>query len=143
MQYIDPLNIQCKHCKNFRNYSLIELKKTNVCCKFCGESLAYVNFEMEAKQKELVIEMWPGNFIFDGFDAFDLDLELISESEFDNIKNISDLIEVITSNIDSDKNVEDYFVSLNILEPLLKCNNYKDVFLMDLSEVARFTCTNE
>jgi hypothetical protein len=131
--YQDPLNIQCNYCKKYSERYISDLKEHDVCCKFCGENISYIWAEMEQHRKSHIINMWPSNFIFESFDAFDIDIDTVTEKDFDQINTLSDLVSYIVRNEKNVDIVEKYLLSLKIFECI---SNKKDIFTINLLDLA-------
>jgi len=137
MQYIDPLPALCESCQTKSDYSVADLLAYKAKCIQCGKVLENVANVMHETNKAHKLETWPMHFIFDALEVFEVDIDDLSDEEFDAVKTIQDLVQLIEKI--KDKNITEQIPSMKTLQPILnkiKLNQLLKYQLEDLALIA-------
>ncbi|MDH5182214.1 MAG: hypothetical protein OEZ39_02630 [Gammaproteobacteria bacterium] len=127
MQYMDPFTAECEHCGYTDKYDLEELQKYQSHCKKCNLILKQTADQMHKNMKAHDLELWPTHLIFEAFDVWGGDIDSVTDSEFDAVETVFDLLTLVQSKLNMAgypqiselPMVKDYVVSCN-QESLLK-----------------------
>lgn len=92
MKFIDPFPTTCEFCDEKGLYPLKELLVYEAHCKICGKKLIEGPLGMHKGRRSVAIELWPINLIWEACEEFDLDLDCISDEEFDSMCLLKDFI---------------------------------------------------
>ena len=90
MQFIDPLTAQCEFCSSISKYPVKDLLNSSATCTNCMKILIETPLIMKKSMRQHAMDMWPIIFIFDACEMMDLDLDNITDEDFDNVVYISD-----------------------------------------------------
>ena len=95
MQFMDPHPTQCEFCQTTFHYPVKDLLAYKTKCLQCGKSLKDSADEMHRTLKVHRIKTWPMHFIFDGIEVFEVDIDALTDAEFDAIKTIQDFVQLV------------------------------------------------
>ncbi|WP_428820141.1 hypothetical protein [Microbulbifer sp. MCCC 1A16149] len=95
MEFIDPFPTKCEFCNESNIYPVKELLAYKAICKSCGSKLIDGPLEMHKGKRSVAIELRPATLIWEACEKFDLDLECISDEEFDDMRLVSDFLKNI------------------------------------------------
>ena len=90
MQYADPFSVKCEKCGFEAQYPLDNVLKFSVDCIKCGFKLRESAEIMHHNSKLHRTSLWPTHFIFDGFEFFNVDIDDVTDDEFDSINTLQD-----------------------------------------------------
>lgn len=90
MQYSDPFSVECEKCGFESQYPLDNVLKFSVDCKSCGFRLKKCAVVMHDSIRSHNTSLWPAHFIFDGFEVFGVDIDDVTDDEFDSINTLRD-----------------------------------------------------
>lgn len=92
MQFIDPYPVVCERCDYKAGYPVDDLLKYKAVCGQCGTDLVETSNSMHRTLKEHRIETWPMYFMLEGMEKFDIDLEDVSDEEYDEVQDMSEFL---------------------------------------------------
>lgn len=95
MKFIDPFPTKCEFCTEKNLYSVKELLAYEAHCKNCGSKLIDGPSGMHKGMRQVAIDLWPVCLLLDACEKFDLDIDRISDEEFDNMYLVKDFIKNI------------------------------------------------
>lgn len=95
MEFIDPFPTKCEFCNEKILYLVKELLAYEAHCKNCGSKLIDGPLGMHKGRRSVAIDLWPVSLLWDACEEFDLDLDRISDEEFENMRLAKDFIKNI------------------------------------------------
>jgi len=118
MKFMNPYPTTCEHCNHKSNYPVNALLEfTSVCVK-CNTAIRKTALAMHQTKREHSITMWPILFIFDALDVFDIDIDHISDEEYDNMETMDDFI-ILAKRIGNNTNdIEARIIDMDIIKPI-------------------------
>lgn len=90
MQYADPVSVECEKCGFEARYPLDNVLKFSVDCISCGFKLKECAEIMHKNIKSHNASLWSTHFIFEGFEVFNVDIDGVTDDEFDSINTLQD-----------------------------------------------------
>ena len=137
MQFMDPSRTQCEFCQTEANYSVKDLLAYKAKCQQCGEILKHSANKMHRTLKEHKVETWPMHFIFDGLEVFEVDIDALTDAQFDAIKTIQDFVQLVkkTNGKDVTKEIQSMKKIQSILNKI-ELNKLLQYPLKDLALIA-------
>lgn len=95
MKFIDPFRTACEFCKDTNFYPVKALLSYEAHCKQCGKKLIEGPLSMHQSIRLVKIDLWPISLLWEACEAFDLDLDCISDTEFDNMCLVKDFMKIL------------------------------------------------
>jgi hypothetical protein len=90
VQYADPFSVECEECGFEDQYPLNNILKFSAVCTSCGFKLNKCAEVMHKNIKSHNASLWPTHFIFEGFEVFNVDIDDVTDDEFDSINTLQD-----------------------------------------------------
>lgn len=91
MKFIDPSPAHCESCGTADLYPVNDLLRYEQVCSACGSLLVESALSMNQAQRSVALEAWPVScFFWDACSMIDLDLDAITDQEFENVVYIRD-----------------------------------------------------
>jgi len=134
MQYIDPFPALCEFCHTKSNYAVKDLLAYKAKCIQCGKVLEKTASGMHESEKKHRVETWPMHFIFDGIEAFNIDIDDLSDEEFEAIKTIQDFVQLVEKI--KGENITNKIQSMKMIQPLLHQIELNKLLQYQLEELA-------
>lgn len=95
MHFMDPFPTRCEFCQHKAYYPLKPLKAEKAGCLSCGKVLRKAARNIRRTEREHGIEIWPMALVFELMLQADVDLDLISEEEYDSASTLSAVIALL------------------------------------------------
>ncbi len=142
MKFFDPFPVTCEHCQHKSQYPVDKLLRGETYCQRCREMLRETPTTMRASVRSHRIDIWPALFWWEAYEAFSIDLDLVSDEEDEAVQTVSDFLELAKKYGQVKHNslieFEQVILSMNImrgLQPLLS----KPVSEYRLEELAQLS----
>ena len=95
MHFMDPFPARCEFCQYLAYYPLEPLKTEKAGCLSCGKVLRKAARSIRHTLREHGIEIWRHALVFELMLKADVDLDLVSDEEFDNATTLSAVIALL------------------------------------------------
>ncbi|VAW62592.1 hypothetical protein MNBD_GAMMA11-2735 [hydrothermal vent metagenome] len=136
MKFINPINATCESCQHQDLYPVDNLLSLTATCSKCGEILLHTGLSMNNTLREHRIELWPILFLWEALDVFNIDIDDISDDEFDNMLTINDFIFLAKRSNNQLENIEQRIIEFGILKPIKNTLNPATLALQKIEELA-------
>ena len=140
MQYSDPFTVECEECGFKSQYPLNSVLKFSVDCKNCGFRLKKCAEIMHDNIKSHNASLWPVHFIFDGFDVFGVDIDDVTDDEFDSINTLQDFCIYVEGKIGC--SIEKNLFSIPMLKEFKSSYELNDLLGMQLVKLGNIVHRN-
>lgn len=114
---MDPMPITCPKCDHNDAYTVANLLDLKAVCSICGQNFKSDGLKMKENSRLHQLETWPFFFFADEVcEEFNIDLDDITDDEFDNLKTINDIIIIIKKNHSDASNIEKRIMNVDMLK---------------------------
>ena len=140
MQYADPFTVECEKCGFDSQYPLDNVLQFSVDCKSCGFRLEKCAEIMHKNIKSHKTSLWPAHFIFEGFEVFNVDIDNVTDDEFDSINTLRDFCMYVECKIGS--SIKRSLFSVPMLREFKSKYELSDLLEMTLIELGNIVYEN-
>lgn len=134
MHFMDPFPTRCEFCRHLAYYPLKPLKAERAGCVSCGKVLRKAARNIRRTEREHGIEIWPMALVFELMLQADVDLDLISDEEYDSATTLSAVIALLQSG--ETPMTTDEVLNFEMLAHLRTLLSDEQLLTLDLKELA-------